>query len=789
LVLLIAGSGPATHRPLSQAPLRTAAPPKPFFEANRGQAGDEVKFISRGKGFTLLLTANEAVLSPRGGTGADALRLRLVGGRSEPHAAGIEELPGKVNYLLGNDPRSWRTGVPTYGKVRYEEVYPGVDLVYHTDQQAMEYDFIVAPAADPRLIRLAFGGAREARIDERGDLVLSAPFGELRQRRPVAYQELDGVRREVAAEYEIGADGDVGFRVAAYDASQALVIDPVMTYSTHLGGSSGELAFGLAVDGTGNVYVGGSTGSSDFPTTAGGFDTSFNGPAAVLAEADAVVTKLAPDGASLVYSTYLGGSGADWIHDLEIDAVGNVYVTGVTASSDFPTTPGAFDTSLGGQFDGFVAKLASDGASLVFSTFFGGGLEDAGRQLELDAAGVVHLAGSTSSADFPVTAGVFDTSFNGDGFSGDSFVAGLSADGGSLLYASYLGGFRHDEVWGHDLDAEGNIYVTGPTESTDYPTTPGAFDASYNGGACDAFVTKLTPGATSLAYSTYLGGPGCDYARSLAVDAQGNVVVAGQTDLPGFPTTAGAFDTSHNSPGREDFFVSKLDANGAALVYSTYLGGNGWDYGAFLYLADDGSVYLTGRASSSTTLPTTPDAFDRRADRWDELYVARLDAAGSQLLYGTYLGGNEDEGGFAVTGDASGAVYVLGETRSLDFPTTTGTFDRTLDGFSDLVVVKLSPPSPCTLEVTPSFTGGILHLGFVLGTGTAADLRWSASVRSSAGFQRLWSTTLPVIDPPSTLDVPVPEVGDVGWIWIVTRLTTRRGRIVCSDRAVFDTSD
>ena len=401
------------------------------FEANHGQSDSKVKFLSRGSGYSLFLTSNEAVLvlsqseadeNRKASCVAPAsvrtkhrksavVRMTLVQANPQSQAAGHDALPGKSNYFIGNDPAKWRTNIPTYAKVRYEGVYPGVDLVYYGNQGQLEYDFVVAPGADPRLVTLAFEGAREVHIDARGELVLGVEGGEVRQHKPVVYQEVAGVKQEVAGRYVMKGTRQVGFRVAAYDASRPLIIDPVLVYSTYLGGSDVDGGFGIAVDDAGSAYVTGLTSSTDFPTTAGAAQTTYAG-------GDAFVTKLDATGSGLVYSTYLGGSDVENGFSIAVDDMGSAYVTGITTSTDFPTTAGVVQTTPAGFLSHFVTKLDATGSGLVFSTYLGGSDNDfigVGRSgiVAVDGAGSVYVTGHTRSTEFPTTAGAAQTTHAG----------------------------------------------------------------------------------------------------------------------------------------------------------------------------------------------------------------------------------------------------------------------------------------------------------------------------------------------------------------------------------------
>src|SRR6266568_3527378 len=490
------------------------------FEANRGQTDKDVRFLSRGAGYSLYLTASEAVLvlaKPNADAKGDvratrerrdtptraqsvALRMSLVGAARKPVVSGLDEQPGKANYFIGKDRSKWRTNVPTYAKVHYQNVYPGIDLVYYGNQRQLEYDFVVALGADPKKIALRFQGAEKVEIDAQGELMLHTTGGDMHQHKPVIYQEIDGVRRDIDGGYVIKSGKRVGFQIAAYDTSRPLIIDPVvLSYSTFLGGSFEDEGSGIAVDAAGNAYVTGMTASINFPTTPGAFNTT-NGQFP-----EAFVTKLDPAGSTLVYSTYLGGNGDDRGRGIAVDSQGNAYVTGATLSTDFPTTVGAFQTASRGSAESFVTKLDPTGSTLVYSTYLGGGGPDVGSGIAVDADGNAYVTGYTTSPTFPTTVGAFQFIFGGGA---DVFVTTLNPAGSALVYSTFLGGHNTDMGKGIAVDALGNIYVTGTTNSVNFPTTAGAFQPIFGGGFNgDIFVTKLDPkalGPLSLVYSTFL---------------------------------------------------------------------------------------------------------------------------------------------------------------------------------------------------------------------------------------------------------------------------------------------
>jgi hypothetical protein len=699
-----------------------------FFEANRGQTDERVKFLARGGGYNIFLTGAEATLtllkndggkSAKEKTKRDAsfatLRLKFAGANPQPHVAELEELPGKVNYFIGNDPLKWRTNIPTYAKVEYRDVYPGVNLVYYGQQRQLEYDLIVAPGADPRAIKLGFEGADKVEIDAQGDLVLHVAGEQIRQRRPVVYQEADGVRRDVSGGYVMQERGQVGFQLGEYDFSKPLVIDPVLIYSTYLGGSFDDDAISLAVDTTGNAYIGGGTNSPNFVPSATtgdtgcGTDGNCNGT-----KHDGFVMKLKPEG-TLGYFTYLGGGEGDNVDAIAIDTMGNAYVVGGTASSNFPIplTINPFQR-LQGSAGSFVAKLSSDGSQLIYSTFFGGNGLDPLQRIAADNSGNAYIVGTTSSMDLLTTTGAFQPTHRGGTF--DAFAMKLNTNPNpptctsvsgtdiickeALVYATYLGGTRNDHGEGIFRDTAGNVYVSGRTESYDdpstplpadegFPTTMNAYDRTCGiNGQCDgstgnkrdAFVTKLNlagAGAADLIYSTYLGGSHDDYSFGVAV-AAGNIYLSGTTRSADFPTR-NAYQNAHSNSGSDDVFVARLNPAlmpSDQLVYSTYLGGSGQDF-SFGDIAVDnaGHACVTGN-TSSTNFPITSGAFVAKLNTDPPICTSVPGtniSCKESLLCSTYLGGTGGDGGLDVGLDAVGNIYVIGSTNSVhNLPTSEG---------------------------------------------------------------------------------------------------------------------
>jgi hypothetical protein len=645
-----------------------AVPPQPrienltklplAFEKNRGQTGSKVKFLARGQGYTLFLTSGEAVLAlHKASAKSGVLRMKLLGANPASNVSGVDELPGKTNYFIGNDAKRWHTNVPMYAKVKYKSVYSGIDLVYYGNQRQLEYDFVVAPGADPRCIQLGVRGARKISRREDGDLVLAMAEGEIRWHKPVVYQGNDGARQEVAARYAIKGKNRVAFEVADYDSRRPLFIDPLV-YSTYLGGSGGDDGWAIAVDSSGGAYVAGSTASINFPTMNPLQPNEADGGV----DSDAFVAKFNATGSALVYSTYLGGNAADYGNGIAVDSSGNAYVTGYTQSTNFPTVNPLQPTIGGGQgIDAFVAKLNSTGSALVYSTYLGGSGEDIGNGIAVDSSGNAYVTGGTSSSDFPT----MNPLQPANGGAPDAFVTEINTTGSALVYSTYLGGSSGDGGFGIAVDGSGNAYVTGGTSSTDFPTM-NPLQPANGGGLSDAFVAKLNPMGSALVYSTYLGGSGWDWGNGIAADSSGNAYVTGFTYSTDFPTM-NPLQAANGGRGDSDAFVAKLNATGSALVYSTYLGGSSSEEGNGIAADTLGNAYVTGY-TSSTDFPTM-NPLQPANGGGEDAFVAKLNATGSALVYSTYLGGSGSDWGLGIAVDSSGNAYVTGYTESANFPT------------------------------------------------------------------------------------------------------------------------
>lgn len=654
------------------------------FEANQGQGPSGMDFIARGSGYSVALSATDAsfVLHRAGSPDANALvDLRLIA--ADPGAAGqgVNQLAGVSNYLIGNDPSRWHTGVAQFGSVQYANVYPAIDVVYHGNQGQLEYDFIVKPGAHVGAIRLGVDGATSLSLDAQGNLIVHTAGGELVEKAPVLYQDVAGIHRSVAGRYVLRDNHQVGFAVGAYDASAPLVIDPVFSYSSYLGGSGSDAAYGIAVDETGSVYVTGYTSSTNFPTV-NPLQPNRGGSGLVL---NAFVTKLDPSGTTVVFSTYVGGSGGDAGVGIALDNSNNIYVVGTTSSSDFPTAGAPFQQFKSGGQDTFVAKLNPLGNALVYSTFLGGSGDEKAGGIAVNSAGNAFVTGQTGSTNFP-TASPAQSTLAGPT---NAFVAELSTSGGSLVYSTYLGGSgsgtKGDAGNGIGVDGSGNAYVTGFTNSTNFPTL-NALQSISRGGQ-DAFVTKFSSNG-ALAYSTFLSGSGDDLGVGIAVDGSGNAYVTGWTRSTNFPTATGAAQSAHAiDGGQNDGFVTKLTPTGG-MLYSTYLGGGGEDEPEAIAVDRAGFAYVVG-VSNSTDFPVGGGAPQAAYRGGGDAFVAELAPAGNGLIYSTYLGGSGADQANAVAADRGGSAYVAGVTSSSDFPVLSAAQPRSGGGTQDAFVTKI----------------------------------------------------------------------------------------------------
>jgi uncharacterized protein (TIGR03437 family) len=717
----------------------TAVPDAPLsFERGLRQATP--RFFARAGGHAVRLSAEGISLQSERGS----LQLRFANANPAPALEPLDPLPGTSNYLLGRDPSRWITGVPAYARVRYRQLYPGIDLICHGSTARFEYDFEISPGADPARIRVTFGQTYAARIDRHGDLALSDGDREWRQPAPHIYQGL----HSVAGRYVLRPHGEFGFEIGAYDRGRALVIDPVVIQATYFGGTHFDMVTGMTVDAAGNIYLTGFTNSADFPVTADAYDTQqIGGPCPVeispysTANAwcyDVFVTKLNPSGTALIYSTYVGGTGNDEAAGIAVDGQGNAYVTGWTDSTDFPVTAGALQmASEGGNLgqDAFLFQLDPSGAKLLSSTYIGGTQDDQATAIAISPAGDLYVTGTTFSSDFPVRSALQAQQGGGDCSSffftnnetacGDAFLVHWRLPAMTLVYSTYLGGSSNDSASAVALDAAGSVYLTGTTISADFPLShplqplPGGgpcLDVLYGQAepACsDAFVTKINAAGSAFVYSTYLGGAGNNSGVSIAVDAQGDAYVAGTTFSGSFPLVNAtqsqpgggicaaqlSFAAAKPTVSCSDAFVAKISPQGSSLVYSTYLGGVGDDSATAIAVDANGDAFVAGGASS-IGFPITPDALTQCNGAGSASFLTELGPNGS-LAYSTYfpqaitvlaLGGT----GYLYT--AGQPAYFDGGPLLLGLPTTPQTVQTTFGSTNDYIAMldltAAPPPGP-----------------------------------------------------------------------------------------------
>ncbi len=648
-----------------------------YFTENQGQWDDKVKFRANAGRATMWFGADGAFYqftkTVKSAASASAspldmsislldrqpdsveilmIKANFVGAKSNPQMVGEDLTDYKCNYFIGNDESNWHTDVPNYTAVRYQEIYSGIDLKYYGNGKQMEYDFIVSPGADFSQIKIQYEGAESVFINDKGELVVTTKWGDVVEQRPVVYQMKNDRRIPIEGVYKLQGDDSFGFELSGYDSELPLVIDPVLSYSTYLGGSGQDQALDIAVDATGAAYVVGSTSSTNFPTL---------NPLQQMSQgaSDVFVTKVNAQGNSLVYSTYLGGSSDENAVGVAVAVSGSVYLTGGTWSSDFPTI-NALSDSLRGTTDAFVTKLNSSGNALVYSTYLGGSGQETNAltgNIAVDASGAAYVTGHTTSSDFP-TVNAFQNTLKG---SEDAFVSKLSCSGANLIYSTYLGGSGNERGTGISVDTASSVFVTGETASTDFPTI-GPFQATLK-GSLDAFVSKLSSSGSSLVYSTYIGGSTSDRARDIAIDQFGAAYITGVTNSTNYPTLnpfQGTFQF-----GSTDAFVTKLNVSGDSLAYSTYLGGGSGDEGGDIAVDSTGKVYITGRTSS----PNFPvfNQFQGLQGGTD-VFMTILGSSGDVLRYSTFLGGSGSDEVQSIAIDGSTAVYLTGVTQSTDFP-------------------------------------------------------------------------------------------------------------------------
>lgn len=762
-------AGASPHGPPGEGLVAEVGGTGPVFTQNNGQFAEGVKFRSvfpwpsatlTDDGLVLTIVRRRPAEQGGGFAGHNAL-LRFEGAKIAPH--GVEPAITRCSYFFGNDPKHWVTDVPCWQSVRFDDVAPGVAVDVHGRNGLVEYDLLIEGGAAVEGAHMLVEGAEGLTVLADGSLEIHTPLGNIRQLPPTAWQvEADGSRRPLETRVELLGGNRFRFSALGRQLDRPMVIDPGLWYGTFVETSGPDVGTGIAVDDTGSAYVLGEVFSNDFPTTRGAFQPA---PFESGTQGDAVVAKLSPDGSSLIYATYLGGSGHDYARRIVVNREGEAVVVGQAHASDFPTTPGAYSQICAGD-DGYVAKLNPTGTGLVFSTFFPGtgvgsqNFTDAG----IDSAGRIVLAGGTDALELPTTGGAMQRAMP-DSLGG--FIVRMLPDGTAIDYCTYVG---CTALNGIAVDADMGIYATGYVDSPaqGLPVTPGAFQTAI-AGPNEPFALKLDA-AGALQWCSYLGGTGDDRAFAIAVDGQGQPIVAGWTQSFGFPTTAGSFDPSPN--GAQDGFITKFAADGSSLVWSTRMGGSSGDTLNDMVTDAAGNCFVVS-ATASSNMPVTPNAFDTALTRTIDAHIAKLSADGKKLLYGTYLGGSgnvEPCNGIAV--DSSGDVYVTGYTSSSDIPTTPGAFDPDLTGFSGIYVAKFD------LSTWQDVGGGVPNLAGVMPRLTANGSLLPLSDGSLHVDQALGNAACTLIIGLSELSLPfkggtlVPNP-----LWLISLVLNAQGKL------------
>lgn len=712
------------------------------FEPRGTETGGGRQFLTHVSGHTLVF----------GSSGAVPGMLRFVGARPnlQPQADGPPA--GSANYLRGARPEDWRLDVPLFRSIKYANLYPGIDLIYYGNENRLEYDLVVAPGASCRSIRLAFS-ARTIEIDRHGDLRFQTGSTWITHGRPIIYQRIGKARRQISGHYVLKRGNEVGFEIGAYDPRGPLVIDPTLAYASYLGGSGDDYGRAVAVDSSGCAYVVGETGSANFPTL---------GPeqASMAGDTDVFVTKWNAAGTGIVYSTYIGGGNRDVALGVAVDGAGDAYITGFTYSRDFPTTSGTLRGSFVGDSKAFVLKLNPGGNGLLYSTFLGGSGDDYGAGIAVDAAGEAHIAGYTASVDFPTTTGAYQQYYGGGSY--DGFLAKLNAAGSALVYATYLGGIANDTAAGVALDPSGNIYVTGQTQSANFPILN---PVQATSSESDAFVVKISASG-QVQYSTYLGGTGLNNGTAIAADASGNAYVTGLTNALDFPVTSNAHQGVNN--GSYDAFVATLNAYGSSVLNATYLGGSGSDVSYGIALDGSDNIYIAGSTNSIDfpTFEAAQPAYNGSGDAFVAVFNNQL----TSLVYATYFGGSGNDLAAGVAADSAGNAYITGWTSSgglsLGLPVIPGAFQPIgmggIDAFSAKFAVSVgsiacttSAPQVLTVQAgSASQLVGDLVLsctGGTLGAQVAANIQvaLNTTVAGSQPEAFVGSNTNPIWGAPS----------------------------------------
>lgn len=662
------------------------------FIPNTGLTNPSVKFFVRDGDRTLFFTDERIIYIKQGKIEKTFEFDKFFKDMTGPATIDTDDrLPGTVNFFIGKKGTDWKRDIPTYGSIKYQNIYPGVHIRFDGNDGLLIPEISASAQADKKQVELALDGIDEVKkflnpgkdnwfSDDSGNAINPSDF--------VSMEKLSHLNPATQKNLLDSSNNDIGLNSHA---NQTINLSHLL-YSTYYGGSSNEGNAKLAVDTQGNMYISGTTDSIDLPVSPEAMQTGYGGGLY-----DVFVTKLNADGTQVLYTTYLGGEDEDVGSGIAIDVEGNAYLTGYTWSVTFPTTAGALQTNYAGNGssaknnggDAFITKLNPSGNSLIYSTYIGGSLHDRGDAITIDKDGNAYITGISDSPNYPVSEGAYQPGHYGQG---DVIISKLNSKGNTLLYSTYLGGGGAESGYSIALDSDDNAYVTGVVWPGQFPTTPGAFQISYGGGNNDAFVAKINPIGTDLIYSSYLGGNNPEAGYGITVDSTGSAYITGYTESPDYPTTPGAY--MERNLGNRDVFITKIDPSGDSLIYSTFLGGNGDEIATSVTHDLSGSVYVTGQ-TSSTDFPITQNAYQRSKRGKADIFITVLDAAGSCVQYSSYFGGTGIDGAHGICFDLSGNLYVSGGSYSIDFPVTNGVVQMSNHGHSDstISVFEKAPPT------------------------------------------------------------------------------------------------
>lgn len=642
------------------------------FQPNLGQIDSDVKFICKGLNYTLFFKTNEFIFKSFDYSSKKRhfLKYKLLNSICTT-IEGLNNTKTRYNYFKGNNENKWICNIISYEKIKYHNVYNNIDLIYYNNGRNIEWDFILYPGSNPEDIKIEFPLKTNMNLDDEGNILVHINSNIMTIKKPYIYQNINNKIHPIDGSFNLSKSNIVSFNIDSYDLDHNLIIDPVLSYSTFLGGTGDDQIYGIALDSNKDIYVTGFTNSADFPTVNPIY--SYKG------DYDVFITKIDSSGSFIIYSTYISGTFDEWANDICVDSSGNAYVTGFTKSSDFPTKDPIQSTKLGVK-SAFLTKLDSTGSSLIYSTFIGGNKDDEAKSMALDSNNNVYLIGITDSTNFPLISPYQSTISNYN----SAFICKVASSGNSLLYSTYLGGASIDEGYDITLDSNNNMYLTGTTYSSDFPTK-NPIESSLSGQR-SAFITILSADGSNLIFSTFLGGSGADDSNSIVIDNNNNIFIAGTTFSSDFPLVNPIQNTKS---GFFSAFVCKIASGGTHIIFSTYLGGSGFDYAYAIDLDSEYNPYISG-FSTSSDFPTVDSVGPVISPTG--LYITKIQSDGSSILFSsllTYASGN------ALTLDSDNTIYVAGTTDQSAFPTV-NPLQSTYAGNNDSFILKITQDTATT---------------------------------------------------------------------------------------------